>query len=168
MRCNNCGWNNPDDLDKCQKCNQPLQVMSVADNAVITVKSKNEDGVASCPNCGYPCAENTETCPNCGMHLVNDLYNKPSKQTPVPSGQKTVADISEFVNLESINKKTVLVFDPKEEKVNADRSNTDCNEYVFECMDKPDNPSVRIITGMSLDIEKDDIILLGGLRFVKV
>lgn len=24
MRCSNCGWNNPDGIDTCQKCNQPL------------------------------------------------------------------------------------------------------------------------------------------------
>lgn len=168
MRCNNCGWNNPDGLDKCQKCNQPLQVMAVADNADKTVKTKNEGGVASCPSCGYPYAQNSETCPNCGMHLVNDKYNKPSKQTSVPNGKMTVADISEFVDLDNNINKTVLAFEPKEEKVNADQGNIDGNIYDFECMDKPDHPSIRIISGMSIDIEKDDIILLGGLRFVKV
>lgn len=27
MRCINCGWNNPDGLRRCQKCNQPLPVL---------------------------------------------------------------------------------------------------------------------------------------------
>ena len=27
MRCINCGWNNPDGLQRCQKCNQPLPVL---------------------------------------------------------------------------------------------------------------------------------------------
>ena len=59
MRCNNCGWINPDDLTKCQKCNQPL----VAERIVV---EKSERDIQKCPECGYPVSEDSSKCPNCG------------------------------------------------------------------------------------------------------
>lgn len=188
MRCNNCGWSNPDGLDKCQKCNQPLQTSSIVkqeDRRGLGSLIK-EGGVAGCPYCGYPIADNCETCPNCGKHLKSvtsdnesSVQKKSSKNGSFSKslkpdnnsrrGKMTVADISEIVDLDSIDKKTILKFDSKEEeKENFESDESGEEIFVFECMDNPEHPSVRLLSGISLDIKKGDIILIGGLRFIKV
>ena len=68
MRCKNCGWENPDNLTRCEKCNTPLEGASF--NAAPTAapqqnfnKTVNEAAVFPetpvgagnvCPQCGYP------------------------------------------------------------------------------------------------------------------
>ena len=75
MRCDNCGWNNPDGLTKCQKCNQELKQAPapVQNNFNQTVldPSRNRSEVQEgsqvfCPGCGYPLSEGVTVCPNCG------------------------------------------------------------------------------------------------------
>ena len=68
MRCKNCGWENPDNLTRCEKCNTPLDGVSF--NAALAAapqqsfnKTVNEaavfpdapvGGANVCPQCGYP------------------------------------------------------------------------------------------------------------------
>ena len=77
MRCDNCGWNNPDGLTKCQKCNQELVQTPVQANMTQTVmdSSRNHSEVQMssqvfCPGCGYPLSEGVNVCPNCGTAAV--------------------------------------------------------------------------------------------------
>lgn len=77
MRCDNCGWNNPDGLTKCQKCNQELVQAPVQANMNQTVmdpsRSRSEVQMSSqvfCPGCGYPLSEGVTVCPNCGTAAV--------------------------------------------------------------------------------------------------
>lgn len=80
IRCNNCGWENPDHNTKCEKCNAPLQsgvsyqpAHPVAASEQNLNKTVNEfvafPEVPSshiCPNCSYPLREGASVCPNCG------------------------------------------------------------------------------------------------------
>ena len=78
MRCKNCGWENPDNLTRCEKCNTPLDGASF--NAAPAVapqqnynKTVNEavvfpetpGGANMCPQCGYPMRPGVTVCPNC-------------------------------------------------------------------------------------------------------
>lgn len=84
MRCDNCGWSNPDGLTKCQKCNQdlvpPISVAPVAaptSNAINqTIIDQSRHGAAFqsastdlCPRCGYPMSPANSFCPNCGTQV---------------------------------------------------------------------------------------------------
>lgn len=97
MRCNNCGWNNPDGVSKCQKCNQPL-VME-------TVPFSQKDGSSTvpmgnvCPNCGYAISEGTVICPICkteirnvedGVKSVSDFEN--TQKTVMMDASKGISD----------------------------------------------------------------------------
>lgn len=92
MRCQFCGWENPDSKTTCEKCNQPLQVadnlgkstvrengaagsgadrptqMNDSFNPKATVREDNAragSGAEVCPNCGYQ-LEGESVCPVCG------------------------------------------------------------------------------------------------------
>lgn len=87
MRCNNCGWENPDNNSRCEKCNSPLQgndnpylysspaqpnlnkTVSEADAFPQTPVQNN-----NCPNCGYPLRPNVQICPNCGTNNANPTH----------------------------------------------------------------------------------------------
>lgn len=94
MRCNNCGWDNPAGLSKCEKCNSPLEsndnyyaapcgnnpggtvvedAMSsspslsktVRESSVFNFVQGNPTSPNVCPNCGYQLRNNVSVCPNC-------------------------------------------------------------------------------------------------------
>lgn len=93
MRCDNCGWNNPDNLEKCQKCNQDLrpviaEVQKINEPEAIEQPSapkvfkettldaerfmaSNNKAVkpSVCPECCYPLMPDTDVCPNCGRTI---------------------------------------------------------------------------------------------------
>ena len=76
MRCKNCGWENPDNLTRCEKCNTPLEGASYNAAPAATPqqnfgKTVNEAAVFPdspanvCPQCGYPMRPGVTVCPNC-------------------------------------------------------------------------------------------------------
>lgn len=93
MRCKNCGWENRDGIDTCEKCHSKLDVMLVHDET--TCVSERMRGTVSeevvfnpdsgpggnilnttCPKCGYPLSPSSKVCPNC---------NTPIEAAPVPT-----------------------------------------------------------------------------------
>ena len=89
MRCQFCGWDNPQGKETCEKCNKPLgssvsevndsrhesfsgnqsrptdRQVDISFNPKATVReNKCQDNVEICPNCGYK-LDNGE-CPSCG------------------------------------------------------------------------------------------------------
>lgn len=114
MRCNNCGWDNPDGALKCTKCNAPLDG-SMANN----YQSMNQEPVSSanmlkktvrevggnvsspsdemnCPRCGYPIAEGMRICPQCGSSINAQVA--PRNEIPAFHGQQKVSPMMGTVN----------------------------------------------------------------------
>lgn len=109
MRCQFCGWENPETKSTCEKCNQPLQQASSLGKstvretrvscegterptqlkesfdprATIREKSDNKESCV-CPICGYS-LEGEVICPSCGAKME-------TAEEPVPVGdfKKTV------------------------------------------------------------------------------
>ncbi len=96
MRCMNCGWENPDNLQKCEKCNSPLdtglshelpshsapeheEVLrgTVSEQQVFADPAPTNHEDKGCPKCGYPLREGMHHCPNCGHDL--DAANRPKE-----------------------------------------------------------------------------------------
>lgn len=79
MRCDNCGWMNPDGVELCQKCNQKLMKVTdehskVADKVVEETKVS----LITCDKCGREYDAQSSSCPNCGFantHNRNALSN---------------------------------------------------------------------------------------------
>ena len=107
MRCNNCGWENPDTNTRCEKCNAPLsggavnpvQMSAPAPNlnktvneAVVFPEANVHNAANVCPQCGYPMREGVQICPNCGNGKTVDepkSYQAEMHQQQKP-GQGTV------------------------------------------------------------------------------
>lgn len=106
MRCMNCGWENPDNLQKCEKCNSPLeshmaQVSSfhhasehnsalkgtISEQQVFPSSAPTSGESTCCPKCGYPLRDNMHHCPNCGVEIHSrnsgtNPYNEVHKAAP--------------------------------------------------------------------------------------
>lgn len=110
MRCKNCGWENPQGISKCEKCNAPLNgAMGHESNSSShqgervnlksTLSEKNvfggempgHDGPAdpTCPNCGYPMARDMSVCPMCGTSKKINCNTVPEREVKT-SGKKCV------------------------------------------------------------------------------
>jgi RNA polymerase subunit RPABC4/transcription elongation factor Spt4 len=90
MRCNNCGWDNPESRSNCEKCNSALSHYSkpkrqpAADPSLR--KTENQANVENvryvgaqtiydynaCPECSYPLLPDISVCPNCGHNTGKD------------------------------------------------------------------------------------------------
>ena len=95
MRCNNCGWENPPNKIKCEKCNAPLDG-SMAASAHPRVNeekqapsenfnNKSGDTVRICPKpgCGYLLRVKDTECPMCGDNKVKPEPDEPeTKKCP--------------------------------------------------------------------------------------
>ena len=105
MRCDNCGWSNPDGLTKCQKCNQDLvppisvepvsapQTLNAINHTIIDPNrhsaSPQLSSAVSCLRCGYPLSASHSFCPNCGTQIQQ------GKQDVQPAHSKTVRVLPE-------------------------------------------------------------------------
>lgn len=93
MRCKNCGWENPAENEKCEKCHASLQDenLGVANYPTTPVSDRMKSTVAegvifkgiepaitTCPKCGYPLSENSNCCPNCNYEIKSDETVKQS------------------------------------------------------------------------------------------
>ncbi len=90
MRCKNCGWENPDNQTKCEKCHSSLVDTgtvynhapsatgglkgTVAEKVVFADEQQGyapaPGGPKTCPKCGYPVSDNSTSCPNCFHELI--------------------------------------------------------------------------------------------------
>lgn len=94
MRCKNCGWENPENIEKCEKChaelgaspngnptnpteNESNRMRNTISEKVAFESSRTGNVPKTCPQCGYPLGEGTTSCPNCN-HIV----------TPFPQQEK--------------------------------------------------------------------------------
>ena len=82
MRCNNCGWENPDGAQRCEKCNSPLGGGNVYEPKAEAPQSpmnstvrepmdtfERKESGHNCPECGFPLREGAQSCPNCGKQF---------------------------------------------------------------------------------------------------
>lgn len=121
MRCTNCGWNNPENLKFCQKCNEPLVVYEIhstplpsdihqpegCENKTDAEEESVVESALTCRKCGYPLLPDAESCPNCGAQIkASSSKNETSEMEAAPvadeyndgrATQKFVKDVSEKV-----------------------------------------------------------------------
>jgi hypothetical protein len=82
MRCKNCGWDNPNEKSKCEKCNAPLSKSNRSTDDLLPAieaiaefdPKKTEVG---CPECGYPIRTSDQRCPNCDSPVGINEINLP-------------------------------------------------------------------------------------------
>jgi len=87
MRCKNCGWENPANNAKCEKCNASLAGStndSGAPEKSSSGKFEPQKTAKGCPECGYPVRDVEKSCPQCGYHLNNEKPAPPAEKEPLP------------------------------------------------------------------------------------
>lgn len=197
MRCNNCGWQNPEGVTKCVKCNQILDSKSSALDwsANLNYSKDDDNSFIICEQCGYQLADNISVCPECG-------YQRDSKKTEIlkrkQSNRATIADFSAIIN-EKVNPKATqldtcssikeqtpraTVVDAKKIDSVSQIESTDENyeeksySYKLLAIDRPviDTKShgvsplgvIELKCSMKLDLKLNEIVLIGGLRFTRI
>jgi hypothetical protein len=68
MRCKNCGWENPEENERCEKCDASLGLAMKETAAGKYPPAADFDAkktLAGCPQCGYPMRASDQRCPNC-------------------------------------------------------------------------------------------------------
>lgn len=171
MRCDNCGWNNPDNLDKCQKCNQDLIPPTVAapvvppvaapvaapvepaslkatvlnNEALIDNKTEVLTSVV-CPKCSYPFTSGTDTCPNCGA-VVSSVQHAHEKVASAPATTSS----SEYKN---DMKKTVRDIEPYKEQEGQPQPMPDPQPENIQTV-----PTVRLTPMDNFDGKVENILL---------
>lgn len=102
MRCNNCGWANPDGVERCQKCNQELDCsiplpemeegVTMEQNAAVAQSSEIsvEDVQYSCHQCGYPLDKSVTECPMCGTAVSRKESVSPTPQVQQSQEQNVI------------------------------------------------------------------------------
>lgn len=115
MRCQFCGWDNPEGKDTCEKCNKPLSAYEQSVDNIENGHDRKTDRMASgtgfspratvresslgvnptvnedngnCPKCGYPLEKGT--CPACGYTCSNDSHEEIAHDTILMDSRKTV------------------------------------------------------------------------------
>jgi hypothetical protein len=82
MRCKNCGWDNPSEKLKCEKCNAPLS-KSIINTVDLLPEKESITGfdpkktAIGCPECGYPIRISDQRCPNCDNPVAMNEMNSP-------------------------------------------------------------------------------------------
>lgn len=101
MRCKNCGWENPDNLTRCEKCNTPLEGASFNAAPVAAPQQSFSKTVCEaavfpdapvgganvCPQCGYPMRPGVSVCPNCHFGAT-EIEPQARPATPAPKQVK--------------------------------------------------------------------------------
>lgn len=126
MRCDNCGWENPEGLTKCEKCNAPLSGQvnnnlsataresgasasphmlskTVNENAIFGSEATSKAPLGSvCPKCGYPLREGVKVCPNC--HYGSTSRENGASAAPARPVNATEGTVNPWVNVAPTSK----------------------------------------------------------------
>ena len=93
MRCDNCGWMNPEGAENCQKCNQKLRPSHFEEHKVVNVPKQEPapvPAVVNCDKCGREYSLQMPSCPHCGFS--NPKFQEDSAPAPKANDMnKTVA-----------------------------------------------------------------------------
>ena len=102
MRCDNCGWSNPEGVERCQKCNQKLRpaVYEEAEPVKIVNPQTINTTTVYCNKCGREYASHLPSCPNCGFTNTELKATQPLDKSSL---KRTVAFSSETPSAPNAN-----------------------------------------------------------------
>ena len=149
IKCNNCGWTNPDGLSYCQKCNSPLAV------------------VGSQPSYD-PRATMVEANPRATMADVNPRatmaeYDSRATMADV-NPRATMAEVNPRATVAEVNPRaTVADFNPRATMCEAPVESS--RDYKLLCLDDRMGNIIMLSSQTPLTLMDGEIVLIGGLRY---
>lgn len=183
MRCINCGWNNPDHLRFCQKCNQPMPVFPADEKAVETKADKTDskktirepepvvkpEPVVAPEPVVVPEPEPVvvpepapvpEPVPEPAPEPVPEAAPAAMKLVPLEPGEAIVCETLPCV----VNRNSSPDFGPAVDAVC--QSEITCTEEGCFIEDKSACKNTYVLASRKIRVEKGDIVVMGGRRFV--
>ena len=115
MRCNNCGWTNPEGISKCQKCNQTLVASEPSTPKEVVNIPTNGESVGRCLKCGYLLIEAEDFCPNCGYRKM-EVPRTEEVETASVQNRKTVV-LNHSFNFDDIQEESKIEHRKEEENL---------------------------------------------------
>ncbi|MDD3877273.1 MAG: zinc ribbon domain-containing protein [Bacteroidales bacterium] len=110
MRCNNCGYDNPSNKMRCDKCNAPLhgsmvnpnpgELQDTSGGLSGTIKGNQVDAAPwDCPKCGRPVIPGSTACNYCGYKFVEEQAEREIKyeQKQEPKHEQPQVELKEEV-----------------------------------------------------------------------
>ena len=91
MRCKNCGWENPANNVKCEKCNAPLDGSAGQGEINPAGEFDPKQTAKGCDSCGYPVRKGDKTCPHCGHIFVGEKQETPAVNEVLPQKKQQPA-----------------------------------------------------------------------------
>lgn len=175
MRCINCGWNNPDGLQRCQKCNQPLPALPIVEKEPeislpvkevfhykatqrevrATTLDDIQDGMRSTVlNVNPVLPESNESVQEETQNITKQGY----KLVPIDGG-----DSIECVGSPFVVKQSLLSDSESDSECQAELTVSEGCLYVE---DKSRLSSTYVLARRKMALERGDVILMGGKRFI--
>ena len=189
MRCINCGWNNPDTAVVCQKCKQPLPVIPgvvpasapnrMKDSASKKTTREPESVAAPKPEPKPAPKPASETKPESKPEPKPEPKPE-TKPEPKPAPEPVViAEPAVAMKLVPLEAGTPIVFDVLPGTVNRAscpdfgeavdagcQAEISCSKEGWYIEDKSATKSTYVLASRKIRIEKGDIVILGGRRYV--
>lgn len=170
MRCVNCGWNNPDGITKCQKCNQPLPVVPVSNEKKTNEKLK--------PDVSYQATMRDVTRINHEEKRATKRMTDEVLDRPKPTGHEEETDRKclKLVSLE--NEETIncdsFPFVVKRDSCKSFGVSVDAQSQAELTMsdgslfieDKSGSRNTYVLASRKIKLEEGDIVVMGGKRFI--
>ena len=166
MRCINCGWNNPDGLNRCQKCNQPLPVVPVAEERKSAEKVKPESSFQATMRDATRTSSEEIGQNGRATKLAASIVKTAVKKTgglklvPLESGDTILCDTFPF----TVNRATCASFDISVDK--RSQAELTKSEDGFYIQDNSAAKSTYVLASRKIKLEEGDIVVMGGKRFI--
>lgn len=190
MRCNNCGWENPDGNQKCEKCNAPLQGATSGQNFNVhstiresapfesqqPTKTTIDETIVDPPKDGQPQPKKQKTAPTVDFSGTVNPYAGMGAYVPVPRcilkpvifPGEDIRYAPEQVNIKGdYNELNRQLLDPDNNtitsKVQAILTHKDGKWYV---QNQSAQKTTYVYAGEPIEVKSGDIILMGNRTFV--
>lgn len=185
MRCINCGWNNPDTAVVCQKCKQALPVIPGVVPATATTRLKDSEAKKTAREPEPAPVLKPKPTPKPEPKPAPEPAPKPTPEpTPEPVPEKApeqvvISEPAVAMKLVPLEAGAPIVFDALPGVVNRKscpdfgaavdagcQAEISCSEEGWYIEDKSTSKSTYVLASRKIRVEKGDIVILGGRRYV--
>lgn len=182
MRCINCGWNNPDNVDRCQKCNQPMPVLPSVAEKFEKHKDSQQDARATIREEQTPAPQpvvapvvvpvpepvpepepvpvEPEPVPAAPAPQPAPAAEAPLKLVSLEAGDPIVCESLPYM----VNRGSSAALGAAADAVSQAELTLEADGLYIE--DKSVYKNTYVLASRKIRLEKGDVVVLGGHRFV--
>lgn len=165
MRCKNCGWTNPDNAERCEKCNRPLITSTVSSSApAVQPRQQGFKADPSNQRTRYDASGSTPQPSDYGQRPQPNTDNKSTQLyvTPQtgPDATETPANCPDCGY--PLTPGTTICPNCQKKFGAAEQPAV---ETELSCMDNAEHTLIKISSPQQIGLKPGEIILIAGLRY---